>query len=102
MRSEIIGNYINFSLLALPFSTTVAFSSSIRHAENCPGMSIRNIIYGMDTTGEKENRTSKTNVDRRSTSRHDNKKFRTRSVEKQRGMAFGFRKTVTVVIKPDR
>jgi len=41
-------------------------------------------------------------VDGRSTSSHDNKKFRTRSVEKQRGMAFGFWKTVTVVIKPDR
>jgi hypothetical protein len=38
---------------------------------------------GMDTTGEKENRMSKKNVDGRSTSSHDNKKFRTRSVEKQ-------------------
>ena len=56
----------------------------------------------MDTTGEKENRTSKKNVDGRSTSSHDNKKFRTRSVEKQRGMAFGFRKTATAVLKPDR
>jgi len=56
----------------------------------------------MDTTGEKEERTSKKNVDGRCTSSHDNKKFRTRSVEKQRGMAFGFRKTATTVIKPDR
>ena len=46
------------------------------------------IGYGMDTTGEKEKRTSKKNVDGRSTSNHDNKKFRTRSTEKQRGMAF--------------
>jgi hypothetical protein len=38
----------------------------------------------MDTTGEKEKRTSKKNVDGRSTSSHDNKKFRTRSIEKQR------------------
>jgi hypothetical protein len=38
-------------------------------------------------------------VDGRSTNSHDNKKFRTRSVEKQRGMAFGFRKTVTAVKK---
>jgi len=30
-------------------------------------------------------------------SNHDNKKFRNRSMEKQRGMAFGFRKTVTAV-----
>jgi hypothetical protein len=29
-------------------------------------------------------------------------KFRTRSMEKQRRMAFGFRKTATVVKKPDR
>ena len=55
----------------------------------------------MDTTGEKEKRTSKKNVDGRSRSSHDNKKFRNRSVEKQRGMAFGFRKTATAVIKPD-
>ena len=56
----------------------------------------------MDTTGEKEKRTSKKNVDRRSTSSHDNKKFGTRSMEKQEGMAFGFWKTTTAVIKPDR
>jgi len=60
------------------------------------------ISYGMDTTGEKEKRTSKKNVDGRSTSSHDNKKVRTRSVEKQRGMAFGFRKTAITVVKPDR
>jgi len=60
------------------------------------------IGYGMDTTGEKEKRTSKKNVDGRSTSNHDNKKFRTRSTEKQTGMAFGFRKTVTAVKKPAR
>ena len=51
----------------------------------------------MGTTGEKEKRTSKKNVDRRSTSSHDNKKFRRRSMEKQIGMAFGFRKTATAV-----
>jgi len=56
----------------------------------------------MDTTVEKEKRTSKKNLDGRSTSSHDNKKFGTRSVEKQRGMAFGFRKTATAVVKPDR
>jgi hypothetical protein len=49
----------------------------------------------VDTTSEKERRPSKINVDGRSTSSHDNKKFRTRSVEKQRGMAFGFPKTGT-------
>jgi hypothetical protein len=40
-------------------------------------------------------------VDGRRTSRHDSEKFRTRSIEKQGGMAFGFRKMVTGVIKPD-
>jgi hypothetical protein len=40
-------------------------------------------------------------MDGRSTIRHD-KKFRTRSMEKQGGMAFGFRKTATAVITPDR
>ena len=57
------------------------------------------INYGLDAAGEKEKRMSKKNVDRRSTSSHDNKKFRTRSVGKQREMAFGFRKTATVVKK---
>ena len=55
----------------------------------------------MGTTGEKKKRTSKKNVDGMSTSSHDNKKFRNRSMEKQRRMAFGFRKTATAVIKPD-
>jgi hypothetical protein len=59
------------------------------------------INYGMGTTGEKKKRKSKKNVDGRSTSSHDNKKFRNKSMEKQRGMAFGFRKTATAVIKPD-
>ena len=57
------------------------------------------INYGFDTTGEKEKRTSKKNVDGRSTSSHDNKKFRTKSMEKQRGMAFGFRKMATAFKK---
>jgi len=60
------------------------------------------INYGWDTTGEKEKRTSKKNADGRSTSSHDNKKFRTNSMEKHRGMAFGFRKTATAVKIPDR
>ena len=55
------------------------------------------INYGFYATGENEKRTSKKNVDGSSTSSHDNKKFRNRSMEKQRGMAFGFRKTVTAV-----
>jgi hypothetical protein len=54
---------------------------------------------GMDTTREKEKRRSKKNMDERSTSSHGDKEFRTRSMEKQRGMAFGFRKTATAVKK---
>ena len=52
--------------------------------------------------GEKEKRTSKENVDGRCTSSHDNKTFRSRSVVKQKGMAFGFRKTATPVTRPER
>ena len=52
----------------------------------------------MDTKGEKEKRTSKKTVDIRRTSSHD-KKLRTRSMEKQRGIAFGFRKTEITVKK---
>src|SRR5215510_4192140 len=55
------------------------------------------INYGVDTRGEKEKRTPKKNVDGRSTSSHDIKKPRIRSVEKQGGMTFGFRKTATAV-----
>jgi len=57
------------------------------------------INYRLDTAGEKETRTSKKIVDGRSTSSHDNKKFRTKSMEKQRRMAFGFRKMATAVKK---
>jgi hypothetical protein len=35
----------------------------------------------MDTMGDKEKRTHKENVNGRSTNSHDNKKFRTRSME---------------------
>jgi len=59
------------------------------------------INYGVDTMGEKEKRTSKKNVDGRSTGSHDNKKFRKKSMEKQRGMAFGMGKTARAVKKPD-
>ena len=55
----------------------------------------------MGTTGKKKKRTSKKNVDRRSTSSHGNKEFETTSLEKQRRMEFGFQKTVTAVMKTD-
>ena len=41
-------------------------------------------------------------LSRGSTSNHGNKELGTRSMEKQRGMEFGFRKTATAVMKPDR
>ena len=44
---------------------------------------------------------SKKNMEGSNTSSHDNK-FRTRSMEKQRGMAFGFRKMATAFKKLDR
>jgi hypothetical protein len=56
----------------------------------------------VDTRGEKEKRTSKKNVDGRCTSSQDNKIFRSRSVVKQKGMVFGFRKTATAVTRPER
>jgi hypothetical protein len=57
---------------------------------------------GMDTRREKKKWMSNKNLDGRSPSSHDSKKFRTSSMEKQGRMAFGFRKTATAVIKPDR
>ena len=56
----------------------------------------------MGTDGKKKKRTPKKNVDRGSTSSHGNKELVTRSMKKQRGMEFGFRKTATAVMKPDR
>jgi hypothetical protein len=43
--------------------------------------------------GNKKKRTSKKNVDGRCRSSHENTKFRSRSVVKQKGMVFEFRKT---------
>jgi hypothetical protein len=61
------------------------------------------INYGMDTTEEKEKMTSKKNVDGGSTSSHDDEEFRTRSMEKQRGISFGYRKTANSCYKtPNR
>jgi hypothetical protein len=61
------------------------------------------INYGVDTRGKKKKRTSKKkkNVDGRCTSSHENKIFGSRSVVKQKGMVFGFRKTATAVVGPE-
>ena len=56
----------------------------------------------MDTRGKKKKRMSKKNVDGRYTSSHAKKTFRRRSVVKQKGMVFGFRKTATAVTRPER
>jgi len=60
------------------------------------------INYGVDTRGKKKKRASKKNVDGRCTSSHENKTFISRSVVKQKGMVFGFRKTATAVTRPER
>ena len=56
----------------------------------------------MDTDRKKKKRTPKKNMDRGSTSSHGNKELGTGSLEKQRGMEFGFQKTATAVMKLDR
>jgi len=56
----------------------------------------------VDTREKKKKRTSKKNVDGRCTSSHKNKTFRSRSVVKQKGMVFGFRKTATAVTRLER
>jgi hypothetical protein len=42
------------------------------------------------------------NVDGRCTNSHENKAFGSRPVVKQKGMVFGFRKTATAIIRPER
>jgi ferredoxin-thioredoxin reductase catalytic subunit len=56
----------------------------------------------IDQYNHMSKRTSKKNVDGRCTSSHENKTFRNRSVVKQKGMLFGFRKTATAVTRPER
>jgi IS5 family transposase len=52
--------------------------------------------------GERRKRgRTKKNVDGRRTSSHGNKTFRSRSVVKQKGRVFGFRKTATAVTRPE-
>jgi hypothetical protein len=60
------------------------------------------INYGVDTRGKKKKRSLKKNVERRCTSSHENKTFRSRSAVKQKGIVFGLRKTATAVRRPER
>jgi len=71
------------------------------HVRRMPEERISKLIMDWIPWERRKKRTSKKNVDGRSTSSHDNKKFRTRSMEKRRGMAFGFRKTAKAVKKQD-
>jgi len=63
------------------------------HVKRMPEERIPELIVDWIPRERRKKRTSKKNVDGRSTSGNDNKKFRIRSMEKQRGMAFGFWKT---------
>jgi len=67
-----------------------------------PEYDIQFYYYGVDTRGKKKKRTSKKNVDGKSMSSHENKTFGSRSVVKQKGMVFGFRKTATAVTRPEK
>ena len=71
------------------------------HIKRMPEVRISKLIMEWIPQERRKRGHPKKNVDGRSTSSHDNKKFRTRSLEKERGMAFGFWKTATAVIIPD-
>jgi hypothetical protein len=65
------------------------------------GCKRRDYQNGVATREKKKKRTSKKNVDGRRKSSHGNKTPRSRSVVKQKGMVFGFRKTATAVVGPE-
>jgi hypothetical protein len=72
------------------------------HVKRMPEERIPKLIMEWIPEESKKRGLPRKNVNGRSTRSHDNEKFRTRSVEKQGRMAFGFRKTETAVINPDR
>jgi hypothetical protein len=72
------------------------------HVKRMPKERIPKLIMEWIPQERRKGGRPKKKVVGRSTSSHDNKKFRTRSMKKQGGMAFGFRKTATAIIKPDR
>jgi Tfp pilus assembly pilus retraction ATPase PilT len=72
------------------------------HVKRMPEERIPKLIMEWIPEERRKRGRPKKNMDGRSTSSHDSEKFRTRSMEKQGGMAFGFRKTATAVIEPDR
>jgi hypothetical protein len=62
---------------------------------------LRKLIMEWIPGERRKKRTPKKNVDGRRTSSHGNKTTRSRSVVKQKGMVFGFRKTATAVVGPE-
>jgi hypothetical protein len=67
------------------------------HIKRMPEERILKLIMELVPGEIRKKRTFKKNVDGRSTSSHDSKKFRIRSMEKQRRMTFGLWKTATAV-----
>jgi hypothetical protein len=73
-----------------------------RHVKSMPEQRIPTLILEWVPAERRKRGRPKKNMDGRSTSSHDSEKYRTKSMEKQRRMVFGFRKTATSVIEPDR
>jgi hypothetical protein len=72
------------------------------HVKRMPEEKIPKLILEWVPAERRKRGCPRKNMDGRSTRSHDSEKFTKRSMEKQRGMAFGFRKTTTAVIKPER
>jgi hypothetical protein len=70
-------------------------------SKGCKKRDCQNSLWGGYRRKE-EKEDVKKKVDGRCTSSHENKTFRSRSVVKQKGMVFGFRKTATAVTRPER
>jgi len=71
-------NNVNFRLLKTIYVHLAEKTTMVWPCQKDARGENTKINYGLHTTGEKEKRTSKKNVDGRSTSSHDNKKFRNR------------------------
>jgi hypothetical protein len=71
------------------------------HVKRMPEERIPKLILEWVPGGRRKRGHPRKNMDERSTSSHDSEKFRTRSMEKQRGMAFGLWETATAVTDPD-
>jgi hypothetical protein len=72
------------------------------HVKRVPGDRIPKLILERVPAERRKRGRPRINLDGRSTGSHDSEKFRTKSMEKRRGMAFGFRKAEIAVIEPDR